>query len=60
MLRRQPAGTYEVICRDCGDDPACDYRDVPFRLQRVRGPYWFTAGVAEFAAHVERHVPEPS
>jgi hypothetical protein len=59
MLRRHSAGAYEVICRDCGDDPACDYQEVPPRLQRVRGPNWFAAGVAEFAAHVEWHEPEP-
>ena len=49
-LRRRPArdsrgnpdddtGKYEVICRECGDDPALDYREVPAEFRQIRGPY---------------------
>src|SRR5262249_19458980 len=50
VLRRQPARVaggrpeggytdmFEIICRDCGDDPSLDYLEVPPRLQLVRGP----------------------
>ena len=47
--------TYEVICRLCGDDPSRDYRDVPPRLQRLRGPYWLHPGVRQYQAHLEWH-----
>jgi hypothetical protein len=47
--------TYEVICRLCGDDPSRDYRDVPPRLQRLRGPYWLRPGVRQYQAHLEWH-----
>jgi hypothetical protein len=50
----QPEGGYtsafEIICRDCGDEPGRDYQDVPLRLQRIRGPYWLTTGVTESGA----------
>lgn len=29
----------ELICYDCGDDPALDYHSVSPLLRRVRGPY---------------------
>jgi hypothetical protein len=55
----QPTGRYtdafEVICRDCGDDPRWAYRNLPHRLQRIRGPYWMEAGVAAYEAHFEWH-----
>ena len=49
-LRRQPAslstghaaggtGTFEIICRECGDDPGLDYREISPGLRRIRGPY---------------------
>jgi hypothetical protein len=56
LLRRQPArivaghpdGGYtsmlEIICCDCGDDSDLDYREVPPRLQRIRGPYPIALG----------------
>jgi hypothetical protein len=47
--------TFEIICRDCADDPLWDYLDVPPRLQRIRGPYWLEAGVKEYEAHVAWH-----
>ncbi len=47
--------TFEIICRDCGDDPFWDYHDVPSRLQRIRGPYWMEAGVGEYEAHIAWH-----
>jgi len=67
VLRRQPArivngepeggytDAYEIICRDCGDDPGHDYHDIPPRLQHIRGPYWLTAGAAQYEAHIEWH-----
>jgi hypothetical protein len=47
--------TFEIICPDCGDDPFCDYHDVPPRLQRIRGPYWIEAGAREYEAHIAWH-----
>jgi hypothetical protein len=32
-------GKIELICYDCGDDPALDYHSVSPLLRRVRGPY---------------------
>ena len=32
-------GQFEVICSDCGDDPALDYAKVSPILRRLRGPY---------------------
>ena len=66
-LRRQPAhiadgkpgggytDSFEIICRDCGDDPGWGYQDAPPRLQRLRGPYLLTAGTANYAAHIGWH-----
>ena len=63
VLRRQPVRLvegrpeggytdgYELICCGCGDDPDLDYRDVSPRLQRIRGPYRFSAGIAAFGQH---------
>jgi len=47
--------TFEIICRDCGDDPFWDYHDVSSRLQRIRGRYWLEAGVEEYEAHIAWH-----
>ena len=67
VLRRRPArivaghavggytDVFEIICCDCGDNPGLDYRDVSPELQRLRGPYWLTAGVARYEAHLEEH-----
>ncbi len=41
-------GKIELICYDCGDDPALDYSKVSPLLRRVRGPYP-TVGVAQEA-----------
>jgi hypothetical protein len=66
-LRRTPAGpgksqpedpgadTFEIICRECGDDPALDYQEVSAELQQIRGPYTFSAGSAVFGKHAESH-----
>jgi len=55
----QPNGrytnTFEIICRDCGDDPGRDYKDVQPRLQRIRGPYWIEAGLMEYQAPIAWH-----
>ncbi len=69
-LRRQPAGDadgameiddrtvdYELICRDCGDDPRLGYREVPAELQQVRGPYRLKAGIEAFMEHGQSHEP---
>ena len=59
VLRRQPEGGYtdmfEIICRDCGDDPSLGYLEVPPRLQLVRGPYSLAAGVAVYEQHIGLH-----
>jgi hypothetical protein len=64
VLRRQPVhlvdgrpeggytDSYELICCDCGDNPELDYRDVPTDLQRIRGPYTVSAGIAAYGQHV--------
>ncbi len=59
IVAGQPQGGYthafEIICRDCGDDPGLDYRDVSPELQRLRGPYPIAAGVTAYEAHVAQH-----
>ena len=67
VLRRQPVrivdgqpesgytGMYEIICCDCGDHTDLDYRDVPPRLQRIRGPYPIAAGIDAYIKHADRH-----
>jgi hypothetical protein len=68
ILRRVPArrvagrpeggytDAFEVVCRDCGDDPYLDYRDVPPKLQRIRGPYrGVVAGAAAYEEHIALH-----
>jgi hypothetical protein len=67
VLRRQPprivkgwaqgADTYafELICCECGDDPDLDYCEVPPELQRVRGPYPITDGIAAYEQHRGLH-----
>jgi hypothetical protein len=72
VLRRQPVhlvqgcaeggytDAYELVCCDCGDDPDLDYRDVSPRLQRIRGPYGFPAGIAAYGQHVRlQHGQQP-
>jgi hypothetical protein len=65
VLRRQPvrivagqpeggyADVFELVCCYCGDHPELDYRDVPPRLQRIRGPYLLAAGVAAYDRHLK-------
>ena|SRR5438045_4578307 len=46
-------GAFEVICRDCGDEPYLDYSHVSPRLQRLRGPYdTIKAGLAAYTKHL--------
>jgi hypothetical protein len=78
-LRRQPArivegrmgsgytDVFELICGECGDHPYVDYRDIPLRLQRIRGPYPLAAGLTAYAEHLgqasgqgERPFPRPT
>lgn len=65
-LRRQSASlstghaegdtsTFEIICRECGDDPDLDYREVSPELRQIRGPYLLKAGIAAFLKHGEYH-----
>jgi hypothetical protein len=68
-LRRQPASDadggrgdddtveYELICRDCGDDPQLGYGEVPAELQQIRGPYRVKAGIEAFLEHDQSHEP---
>jgi hypothetical protein len=63
-LRRQPArivagrmeggytDVFELICGECGDHPYVDYRDIPPRLQRIRGPYPLEAGLRAYEEHL--------
>ena len=63
-LRRQPArivagrveggytDAFELICGECGDHPYVDYRDIPHRLQRLRGPYSLEAGLRAYEEHL--------
>ena len=72
VLRRQPVhlmegcpeggytDDYELVCCDCGDDPDLDYRDVSPELQRIRGPYRFSAGIEAYGQHdMLQHGPPP-
>ena len=64
-LRKRPASAfggrpddgrpelYELVCRECGDDPQCSYSEVSAELQRVRGPYPLEAAIDAFVAHCE-------
>ena len=63
VLRRQPVhlvegrpeggytDVYELVCCDCGDHPDLDYRDVSPDVQRIRGPYRFSAGIEAYGEH---------
>jgi hypothetical protein len=68
MLRRQPASlstghaggnistsTFEIICRQCGDDPGLDYREISPGLRQIRGPYLLRAGIEAFLEHQDYH-----
>jgi hypothetical protein len=67
VLRRQPASmtdgrpaggytdAFEIICRDCGDDPGLDYYEVSPELQRIRGLYPIAVGIAAYEKHIEWH-----
>jgi hypothetical protein len=66
-LRRQPASlstghaggnttnTFEIVCRECGDDPGLDYREISPRLRQIRGPYLLKAGIEAFVEHQDHH-----
>jgi hypothetical protein len=67
VLRRQPTrivhgraegpytDAFEIICRDCGDDPGLGYSQVSARLQLVRGPYPIADGIAAYEDHLGLH-----
>lgn len=63
LVQGRPEGgytdAYELICCDCGDDPNLDYRDIGPRLQRIRGPYPFSAGIAAYGRHVRLQHGQP-
>jgi hypothetical protein len=46
---------FEIICRECGDDPALDHRAISAELQQIRGPYTLRDGIAAFTRHNEVH-----
>jgi hypothetical protein len=46
---------YELVCRDCGDDPQRSYRAVLAGRQQARGPYSVEAGIEAFVEHCEWH-----
>jgi len=65
-LRRQPGSLstghaegdtsmFEIICRQCGDYPALDLREVSAELQQLRGLYTLSDGIAAFTRHNEVH-----
>ncbi len=62
MVQGRPEGgwtdEFEIVCCDCGDNPDLDYRDVPPRLRRIRGPYPIAAGLTAYVRHARRH-PDP-
>jgi hypothetical protein len=70
VLRRQPvrvveggpeggyADDYELICCYCGDDPDLDYHEISPDLQRIRGPYTFSAGIEAYGQHDRLQHPE--
>lgn len=43
---------FELICCECGDHPYVDYRDIPYRLQQIRGPYTMEAGLRAYEEHL--------
>ena len=59
MVEGRPEGgwteEFEVVCRECGDDPDLDYREVPPELQLIRGPYPMAAGITAYLQHAQRH-----
>jgi hypothetical protein len=64
-LRKRPASAfggrpddgrpemYELVCRECGDDPRRSYSEVSAELQQVRGPYPLEAAIEAFVTHCE-------
>ena len=46
---------FEIICRDCGDEPGLDHREVSPALQRIRGAFSIAAGVAAYEDHIKQH-----
>ncbi len=59
MVQGRPEGgwtdEFEIVCCECGDNPDLDYRDVPPRLQRIRGPYPIAAGLTAYIRHARQH-----
>jgi len=55
----RPEGDYtdafEITCCYCGDHSYLDYCEVSSELQRVRGPYPITDGIAAYEEHLGRH-----
>jgi 4-carboxymuconolactone decarboxylase len=56
---RQPHGGYidvfEIVRRDCGDDPDLGYCEVSPELRRIGGPYPMVARVDAYEKHVAGH-----
>jgi hypothetical protein len=57
LRRRTDKAVFEIICRDCGDQPSLDYREVSPQLQRTRGPFPIAAGVTAYENHLRLHRP---
>jgi hypothetical protein len=59
VVEGRPEGGYtdvfEIICRDCGDDPGLDDREVSPALQRIRGAFSIAAGLAAYENHIKQH-----
>jgi len=43
---------FELICYDCGDDPALDYQEVPSRLRQLRGPRTMETAWTAYERHI--------
>jgi len=50
---------FELICGECGDHPYLDYREIPPRLQLIRGPYPLEAGLRAYAEHLGQASGQP-
>jgi len=46
---------FELICRDCGDDPGLDDCEISPGLQRVRGAYPIADGIRAYEQHLRLH-----
>lgn len=63
LVEGRPEGGYidafGLVCCDCGDNPILDYRDISPGVQRIRGPYRFSAGVEASGQRDRRQHGQP-